>query len=110
MKKSHVLIFPSPNKKIFTYTDIDEITDAIAVATEKNLAQGVYSVKSKPEKLSIVQILEKSGSIPKVTIGVPRFLVAALALSGSKLRRARRFFDSVLSVMAEPETVQGIER
>ncbi len=110
VKKFHFLIFPSPNKKIFTYTDIDEITKALIIATEKDLNQSIYSVTAEPEKLSVVQILEKRGNTPKVIIEVPRFLVAVLALWGSKIKRTRRFFDSLLSVMADPETLKGVEK
>ena len=108
VEKFRFLVFPTPKMKRFTFTNLNEIIEAIVNVSENNIIGGPYSASSNPEQFSIIEILENIGVRPRLILGVPNLVTIIIARLGYMLTPFHSFFDSILSVTSIPDKTQKL--
>ena len=108
-KLTRILIFPSPNKEIFTSVTIECIVRSILDISEKNVSGGPYGPKERTNRKSLVSILKDDGVNLMLIIGVPSGIVRLTCLLGTAIPTLNRVADSLLSIQVEPEEIQRLK-
>ena len=103
-----VLIFPKPDRLIFSVTNIEEILNCIMQLTSDGRAGGPFGIRSYSERLSIRGVLKKAGTEPKIVISFPLKITQILCSIVDKSKTLGRPADSILSILIEPEQIEGI--
>lgn len=110
VKTAKILVFPNLKSLNFTCTDLREVTDQLEkISTSKSIG-GPFSVKSSPQRLSIVEILQSTGVDPKIAMGFPIAITNLLCAIGKRFKLTRKIADSISSILVEPEKIQGLPK
>jgi dTDP-4-dehydrorhamnose reductase len=110
VKTAKILVFPNLKSPNFTCTNISEVTDQLEMISTSNSVGGPFSVKSIPQRLTIIEILRSTGVDPKISIGFPITFTNAICVIAKKFKLTRKVADSISSILVEPEQIRGIPK